>query len=145
YRQLIRSTPIWREADDLLQSVPGVGPVLSSSLLALLPELGTLNRKQIAALIGVAPLNRDSGERLGKRTIWGGRAAIRAVLYMATLRACRTNPIIKNFYHRILARTPFPKLALVACMRKLLTILNAILRSHTPWNPSLLLTSDTPA
>jgi transposase len=136
--QLVRSTPLWREADDLLQSVPGVGPVLSATLAALLPELGRLDRKQIAALVGVAPLNNDSGERTGKRSTWGGRANIRAVLYMATLAACRFNPTIAAFYNRLLQRGKPPMVATVAAMRKLITILNAVLRTGRPWTPSLL-------
>ena len=129
----IRKSPLWREKDSLLQSVPGVGPVLSTTLLAHLPELGTLNRKQVAALVGVAPLNRDSGRFRGKRTIWGGRAAVRSILFMATLSATRYNPVIKAFYKRLCAAGKAKKVALTACMRKLLTILNSILRHHTPW------------
>lgn len=136
--QLVRSTPLWRDADDLLQSVPGVGPVLSATLAALLPELGRLDRKQIAALVGVAPLNNDSGERTGKRSTWGGRANIRAVLYMATLAACRFNPTIAAFYNRLLQRGKPPMVATVAAMRKLITILNAVLRTGRPWTPPLL-------
>ena len=129
----IRKSPLWREKDSLLQSVPGVGPVLSTTLLAHLPELGTLNRKQIAALVGVAPLNRDSGHLRGKRTIWGGRATVRSALFMATLSATRHNPAIKAFYKRLCAAGKAKKVALTACMRKLLTILNSILKHHTPW------------
>ena len=127
--QAVRESPVWREKDNLLQSVPGVGPVLSLTLLAELPELGSLDRKQIAALVGVAPLNRDSGGMRGKRTVWGGRATVRAVLYMATLVASRFNPVIKTFYLRLLASGKAKKVALTACMRKLLTILNAMLRA----------------
>ena len=129
----IRGTPIWRESEDLLKSVPGVGNTLARSLIADLPELGTLDRKKIAALVGVAPFNRDSGTLRGRRTIWGGRPAIRATLYMAALVATRCNPVIKSFYQRLLAAGKPKKLALTACMRKLLTILNAILRDRTPW------------
>jgi transposase len=129
----IRGTPIWRESEDLLKSVPGVGNILARSLIADLPELGTLDRKKIAALVGVAPFNRDSGTLRGRRTVWGGRSAIRATLYMAALVATRCNPIIKAFYQRLLAAGKPKKLALTACMRKLLTILNAILRDRTPW------------
>jgi transposase len=136
-QRLIKSTPAWREADDLLQSVPGVGPVLSATLAALVPELGTLNRKQIAALIGVAPFNNDSGARNGKRMIWGGRAAVRAVLYMAALAACRFNATIGTVYDRLIARGKHHNVALVACMRKLLVILNAIARDRKPWTPQL--------
>lgn len=130
----IRKSPLWREKDTLLQSVPGVGPVLSATLLAQLPELGTLNRKQIAALVGVAPLNRDSGHFRGKRTIWGGRATVRAVLYMAALSATQHNPVIRAFYMRLCSAGKAKKVAITACMRKLLTILNAVLKHHTPWH-----------
>lgn len=136
-RRFIEESPIWREKDNLLQSVPGVGPVLSSTLLADLPELGILNRKQIAALAGVAPLNRDSGKSHGKRIVWGGRANVRAVLYMATLVATRWNAVIRSFYQRLIAAGKAKKAALTACMRKLLTILNVILKHHTPWTCSL--------
>jgi transposase len=115
--------------------VPGVGPVLAATVLAELPELGPLGRQQIAALVGVAPLNRDSGARRGKRAVWGGRAAVRATLYMAALVATRHNPAIRAFYARLLAAGKPRKVALVACMRKLLTILNALLRQQTPWQP----------
>jgi transposase len=131
--QLIRSSPVWREKDDLLRSVPGVGPVLATTLLASLPELGTLNRKQIAALVGVAPLNRDSGTLRGRRTVWGGRAHVRAVLYMSTLVAIRHNPTLRAFYARLRQAGKLPKVALTACMRKLLTILNAMLKHQTHW------------
>jgi transposase len=134
---LIRRTPAWREADDLLQSVPGVGPVLSSTLTALVPELGQLNRKQIASLVGVAPFNRDSGQGERKRVIWGGRAPVRAVLYMAASVARRFNPAIRRFYDRLLGAGKPPQVALVACMRKLLTMLNAVARDRRPWNPQL--------
>lgn len=131
----LRRSPIWRERDQLLQSVAGVGPVLRHTLLAQLPELGRLNRKQIAALVGVAPLNRDSGTLRGKRAVWGGRAPVRAALYMATLVASRFNPVIHAFYQRLLAAGKPKKVALTACMRKLLTILNAMLKHQKPWNP----------
>jgi transposase len=129
----IRQTPVWREKDELLRSVQGVGPVLSTTLLAGLPELGALGRKQIAALVGVAPLNRDSGRHRGKRMIWGGRARVREALYMGTLVATRFNPVIRAFYQRLLAAGKPKKVALTACMRKLLTILNAMARHDTPW------------
>lgn len=129
----IRGTPIWRENEDLLKSVPGVGNTLARTLLAELPELGSLGRKQIAALVGVAPFNRDSGTLRGKRTVWGGRAPIRASLYMAALVASRFNPVIARFYRRLLAAGKPKKLALTACMRKLLIILNAIIRDRQPW------------
>ena len=130
--ELIRNTPLWRERDELLRSVPGVGKVLSSTLLAQLPELGMLNRKQIAALAGLAPFNRDSGSLRGSRCIWGGRAQVRRVLYMATVAGVRSNPVIKNFYSQLRARGKYPKSALTACMRKLLVILNAMLHNQTP-------------
>ena len=132
--QAIRDSPVWTEKDALLQSVPGVGPVLSKTLLAQLPELGTMNRKQIAALVGVAPLNRDSGKLRGKRSVWGGRASVRAVLYMATLAATRYNPTIETFYQRLCNAGKPKKVGLTACMRKLITILNAILKHRTPWH-----------
>jgi len=131
--QTIRSSDIWREKDDLLQSAPGVGPVVSTTLLADLPELGALNRKEIAALVGVAPLNRDSGTLRGRRTVWGGRSKVRSALYMATLVATQRNPVIRIFYQRLLSAGKPKKVALTACMRKLLTILNAMIRSRTPW------------
>lgn len=129
----IRESPVWREKDDLLRSAPGVGPILATTLLAELPELGALDRKQIAALVGVAPLNRDSGTLRGKRTIWGGRAQVRAVLYMAAVVAARCNPVIRAFYQRLQAAGKAKKVALTACMRKLLTILNAMMKHRTPW------------
>jgi transposase len=129
----IQASPAWRERDDLLRSVPGVGPVLSRTLLADLPALGRLDRKQIAALVGVAPLARDSGRLRGRRGIWGGRAAVRRVLYMATVTAMRHNPTIRPFYERLVAAGKPPKVALVACMHKLLLILDAIVRSGEPW------------
>ncbi len=136
-QQQLRDSPIWREKSDLLRSVPGVGPVLSCTLLADLPELGQLNRKQIAALVGVAPFNRDSGRLTGKRMIWGGRAAVRRTLYMATLSATRFNPVIHAFYERLRHAGKPPKVALTACMRKLLTILNAMMHSGQPWQSQL--------
>ena len=131
----LRLSPVWREKDDLLQSVPGVGPTLSVTLLAELPELGTLDRRLIASLVGVAPLNRDSGFLRGKRTVWGGRARVRAALYMGTLAATRFNPVIKAFYQRLCATGKAKKLALTACMRKMLVILNSILRRRVKWGP----------
>jgi transposase len=131
--EAIRQSPVWREKDELLRSVPGVGPVLTSTLLANLPELGTLTHKQIAALVGVAPLNRDSGTLRGKRTVWGGRAQVRAILYMSALVAARFNPVIRTFYQRLQHAGKVKKVALTACMHKLLTILNAILKHRTPW------------
>lgn len=129
----IQQSPVWREKDELLRTVPGVGPVLTSTLLANLPELGTLTNKQIAALVGVAPLNRDSGTLRGRRTVWGGRAQVRAVLYMSAIVAARFNPVIRAFYRRLCAVGKAKKVALTACMRKLLTILNAMLKHRTPW------------
>ena len=129
----LRETPIWREKDDLLQSVPGVGRVLARTLLAELPELGSLDRRKIAALVGVAPLNRDSGNSRGRRMTWGGRAGVRGPLYMAALVATKHNPIIRATYARLLAAGKAKKLALVACMRKLLVMLNAIVRDRRPW------------
>jgi transposase len=129
----IRNSPSWREKDNLLKSVPGVGKVVSTTLLIELPELGMLNRRKIAALVGVAPLNRDSGTMHGKRTVWGGRAKLRAVLYMAALVGVRCNPVIAAFYQRLLNVGKAKKVALVACMRKLFTILNAMIRSKTLW------------
>jgi len=135
-RQQIRHSPLWREDDALLQSVPGVGPVLATTLIAELPELGHLDRKQIAALVGVAPLNCESGTWRGRRIIWGGRGQVRAALWMSTLVAVQHNPVIRAFYERLLAARKPKKLALTACMRKLLTILNALLRHRTPWHPT---------
>ena len=134
--QLIQQSPIWREKDELLQSVPGIGKVCSRTLLADLPELGTLNRKEIAALVGVAPFNRDSGTLRGKRIVWGGRANVRAVLYMSALVAVRHNPILKQFYQRLVKAGKVAKVALTACMRKLLVILNTMLKNRTSWNPN---------
>ena len=133
-RRQIESSPMWRAKDNLLRSIPGVGNVLSTTLLAELPERGVLNRKQIAALVGVAPFNRDSGAMRGRRSIWGGRASVRVALYMATLVGTRYNLVIRSFYHRLLARGKTKKVALVACMRRLLTILNAIMRTNTAWH-----------
>jgi transposase len=129
----IRSSPLWRATDEILQSTPGVGPVLSRTLVAEVPELGLLNRKQIAALIGVAPFNCDSGTLRGKRVVWGGRAHVRAVLSMSTLSAVCHNPVLKAFYERLRAAGKAAKVALTASMRKLLTILNAMIKHHTCW------------
>ena len=132
-RQTLRRSPVWREKDDLLRTVPGVGEQISLTLLANLPELGTLNRRQIAALVGVAPYNRDSGTLRGKRAVWGGRSRVRAVLYMGALVASRHNPAIRDFYQRLLAAGKPKKVALVASMRKLLVILNGMLKRGSPW------------
>lgn len=134
-RQLIEGSPVWQAKRDLLSEVKGVGDVACMTLLALLPELGTLGRKPIAALVGLAPFNRDSGTLRGRRTVWGGRAAVRHVLYMATLSAVRYNPVLKAFYEQLRARGKLPKVALVAAMRKLLTMLNAMLRDNAHWTP----------
>ncbi len=136
-RDSIRSSPLWRAQENLLRSAPGVGPVVSSILLAKLPELGTLNRHQIGALVGVAPLNRDSGTLRGKRKVWGGRAPVRAALYMAALVATRHNSVIKAFYQRLLQAGKPKKVALTACMRKLLTILNVMVRDQRNWSPTV--------
>jgi transposase len=153
--QLIQASPVWRATENLLRTAPGVGPVLSRTLIGDLPELGSLNRKQIAALVGVAPLARDSGTLKGKRLVWGGRAPVRATLYMAALVATRRNPTIRAFYQRLLATGKPKKLALTACMRKLLIILNAMARTEChgahadrvapPSEPRTRLTSETVA
>jgi transposase len=131
----LRPSPVWREREDLLRSVPGIGPVCTRTLLLDLPELGTLSRQRLATLVGVAPLNRDSGTLRGSRTIWGGRAHVRTALYMSTLVAVRYNPVLKTFYERLRAAGKAAKVALTACMRKLLTILHAMVKHHTPWQP----------
>jgi transposase len=130
---LIQQSPVWRVQDELLQSVPGVGPTLARTLLGLVPELGQLDRHQIAALVGVAPLARDSGTLRGRRTCWGGRPAVRTVLYMAALTAARYNPVLRPFYQRLRAAGKPAKVALTAVARKLLVLLNAILRDQRPW------------
>ncbi len=131
--KMIQSSPIWRCKDDILQSVPGIGPVTSARLICDLPELGVLNAKKIAMLVGLAPLNCDSGKYRGRRRIWGGRAAVRSGLYMATMAAIRCNPAIKGFYQRLMAAGKCHKVAATACMRKLLIIVNAMLRDQTLW------------
>lgn len=138
-RARIEASSVWREKDSLLQSTPGVGPALSFSLLSGVPELGTLNRQKVSKLIGVAPLNRDSGQFRGRRRIWGGRSDVRSVLYMATLSAVRYNPVISKFYQQLVARGKLKKVAIVACMRKLVTILNRMLKDNAPWNPAFAL------
>ena len=132
-RTRIEASPVWRVHDQLLQSVPGVGPTTASRLLAHVPELGHLTHRELAALIGVAPLNRDSGARSGPRTTWGGRAPVRAALYMATVVACQHNPVIRLFYQRLCTAGTPRKVARVAAMHKLLTILNAMMKHQTPW------------
>jgi transposase len=129
----VRGTSLWKEKDTILRSVPGVGRVTSCTLLAMLPELGTINRQEIAALVGVAPVNKDSGRKQGKRRVYGGRATVRSVLYMATLSAKRCNPRIKKFYDELLQRGKEKKVALTACMHKLIVILNAMLKTNQPW------------
>lgn len=131
----LRESDVWRAKDDLLQSIPGVGSVTTRTMLAKCPELGTLNRREIAALTGVAPLANDSGKYQGKRFIWGGRAEVRSVLYMAALAAIRCNPVIRAFADRLKAVGKPPKVVIVACMRKLLTIMNAMLKNKAPWSP----------
>ena len=129
----IRKSPLWKEKETILMSMPGIGPVISCTLVAALPELGTLNRKAIAALVGLAPFNRDSGAYRGRRTIWGGRSHVRAVLYMGTISAIKFNPAISAFYKRLIDAGKAKKLAITACMRKLLTILNTMMKNKTPW------------
>jgi transposase len=131
----IQRSPVWRVQEDLLRSVPGIGPIVARTLLAELPELGQLDRRAIAALVGVAPFNRDSGQWRGRRMIWGGRASVRAALYMAALVATRYNPVMRALYQRLRAAGKPPKVALVAVMRKLLTTVNAMLKHQTAWNP----------
>jgi transposase len=135
--KFIQQSAEWKQKAAILKSVPGVGPVTVSTLLAELPELGTRNRQQIAALVGVAPVNKDSGKMRGKRRVFGGRAPVRRVLYMATLVATRVNPVIRFFYERLLAAGKEKKVALTACMRKLLVILNSMIRNNRSWNPYL--------
>lgn len=134
--EALKASPAWKAKEDLLRSVPGVGKVLATTLLAELPELGQLNRRQIAALVGVAPFNRDSGASRGRRRVWGGRAPVRAALFMGALVGARRNPVIHDFYHQLLATGKAKKVALVACMRKLLTILNAMLKHNIAWKPA---------
>ena len=131
--RMVKESSIWRAKDEILQSVKGVGPVLSVTLISQLPELGTLQGKKIAALVGVAPLNRDSGKFRGRRTIWGGRAEVRSVLLMATRIAIRFNPVIRAFFERLKKAGKIRKVAETACMRKLLTILNAMMKNNTRW------------
>jgi transposase len=135
-RTRLKASPVWREKEDLLRSITGIGPVASLTLLAALPELGQLSAKEIASLAGLAPIARDSGRFRGKRMIWGGRTRVRQGLYMAALAAARHNPVIRAFYQRLLAAGKPTKVALTACMHKLLTIANALLRSGTRWDPA---------
>ena len=133
----IRNSPLWAAKRDLLQTVPGVGPNLSRTLIAELPELGRLSHKQIAALVGVAPMSKDSGKMRGKRMIWGGRAPVRSALFLSVWSAAKWNPVIRPFYERLRANGKPPKVAQVACMRKLLTILNAMVRDGCQWDPDI--------
>jgi transposase len=134
--RMVKESPLWRAKDEILQSVKGVGPVLSVTLISQLPELGALKGKKIAALVGVAPFNRDSGKYRGRRTIWGGRAEVRSVLLMATRIAIRFNPVIRAFFERLKKAGKIRKVAETACMRKLLTILNAMMKNNTRWQPA---------
>jgi transposase len=136
--RFIDSNPSWREKEKLLRTVPGVGRVTAATIIANLPELGTIDRRKIAALVGVAPLNKDSGRKRGKRRVFGGRSSVRRVLYMATLSGTQSNPIIRTFYLRLLDRGKEKKVALTACMRKLIVILNAMVQHQEPWrmNPT---------
>jgi transposase len=131
--QVIQASPIWRAKEDLLTSVPGIGEVTAQSLIAMLPELGHVTAKRAAALVGIAPFARDSGPKKGKRSIWGGRASLRAALYMATLNAIRWNPVLRAHYKQLMARGKLFKVAMVACMRRLLTILDAMVRKNQRW------------
>ncbi len=133
--QFVQASPVWKAKENLLKSFKGVGRIASFTLLASLPELGTLDRKEIAALVGLAPFNRDSGTMRGKRAIWGGRAEVRNLLYMVALVASRSNETIKKFYEKLIQAGKPKKVALTACMRKILTILNAMVRDNQPWNP----------
>ena len=131
--EILEASPVWRENEALLRSVPGVGPTLARTLLAELPELGTITHKRLSALVGVAPFNRDSGRIRGKREVWGGRARVRTALYMSAMVASKHNPLIREFYERLVEAGKPKKVALVACMRKLLAILNAMMRDRRPW------------
>ena len=136
-RRAVQASPLWRRDDHLLRSIPGVGPVLATTLLAELPELRLLGRRPLAALVGVAPLNRDSGLRRGPRRTAGGRGTVRRVLYMAAVTATRCNPPVQRLYARLVEAGKPRKVALVACMRKLLLVLRAVIRSGKPWSPQL--------
>jgi len=132
-KQLMKTSALWNHTNQILGSVPGIGPVVSFTMLADLPELGKLNRQQISKLVGLAPLNRDSGQKHGTRHIYGGRTSVRSILYMATLTAIRHNPVIKAFYERLIANHKVFKVAITACMRKLLSIVNLMVRNGTTW------------
>jgi len=136
-RKRLRNSEVWKTKDDLLRSIPGVGAVTTLTLLAKCPELGVLNRREIAKLTGIAPLANDSGKHRGKRSIWGGRADVRAVLYMAAVSAIRCNPVIKAFADRLKQAGKPAKVVIVACMRKLLTIMNAMIKNNSPWSPKI--------
>lgn len=140
-RDFVRQDPDWVEKNQIMQTVPGVGPVTACAALAWLPELGDVNRQEVAALVGTAPFNRDSGTLRGTRCIQGGRHQMRQALYMATLAALRWNPVIRNFYQRLLRAGKAKKLAITACMRKLLCILNAMIKNRQPWNPQMALST----
>lgn len=131
----VKTSPIWKAKDDILQSTPGIGPTTSTTMLAALPELGSLNRRAIAALVGVAPMNRDSGKWHGRRAIQGGRSSVRTTLFMCTLVAIKHNPVIRHLYQRLIATGKPKMVAITACMRKLLTILNAMLKTNSCWSP----------
>lgn len=135
--QTIAANPTWAETAKRVDSAPGIGPITAATLVADLPELGQLNRQQIAALVGLAPFNHDSGKQRGKRRIFGGRTSVRSVLYMATLSAIKHNPVIKAFYYHLLEQGKVKKVALTACMRKLLVILNSMVKSGQDWNPAM--------
>ena len=135
--QSIRSSPLWQHKAEIMQSIPGVGRVTATSLLADVPEIGTLNRREISALIGVCPYSRDSGKSHGRRSIWGGRASVRAVLYMAAVVATQHNPVIRDFYNKLVGAGKPKKVAIVACMRKLLVTINTMLKTDTLWNPKI--------
>jgi transposase len=137
HARALRRSPAWRDKDDLLKEIPGVGSLTRATMLGLLPELGTLSRRQIAALVGVAPFNRDSGKQQGQRVIWGGRAQVRRTLYMATVAAMRCNPVIRSFYEHLRTQGKPAKVALTVCMRKLLVIMNAMLKHRSAWSPTL--------
>ncbi len=134
-QQAIQSNPAWRRREQLLASVPAVGPVLARTLIAELPELGQLSHKKISALVGLAPFNHDSGRLRGKRRIWGGRSKLRASLYMSVVAGLRFNPVMRSFYQRLTAAGKPAKVALTACMHKLLVLLNAMVRENAPWRP----------
>lgn len=134
---MIRNSPLWQHKAEIMQSIPGVGRVTATTFLADLPEIGTLSRREISALVGVCPYSRDSGSFRGRRTIWGGRARVRAALYMAAIVASRHNPVIKAFYEKLTRAGKAKKVALVACMRKLLVIINTMLKNDSAWNPKI--------